>query len=102
MWLGSWWAIARVANGWRVGSWRLWCRVAAGVVEVVGRIGYVAVVVGHGGDTIEWQRWWRDMGVWWRWRWWGWVGIGIGIGLMLPLAQHWLLLLLMKDVNSIL
>jgi hypothetical protein len=42
MWLGSWWAMVRVANGWRVGSWGLWCRVAA---EVVGRISYVAVVV---------------------------------------------------------
>jgi hypothetical protein len=45
MWLGSLWAMARVANGWRVDSWGLWCRVAAGVVEVVGRISYVAEVV---------------------------------------------------------
>jgi hypothetical protein len=42
MWLGSLWAMARVANGWRVDSWGLWCRVAAGVV---GRISYVAEVV---------------------------------------------------------
>jgi hypothetical protein len=34
MWLGSLWAMVRVANGWRVG-----------VVEVVGRIGYVTVMV---------------------------------------------------------
>jgi hypothetical protein len=40
MWLDSLWAMVRVANGCRVDSWRLWCRVAAGVVEVVERIGF--------------------------------------------------------------
>jgi hypothetical protein len=45
MWLDSWWAMAQVVNGWRVGSWGLWCRVVMGVVEVVERIGYVVVVV---------------------------------------------------------
>jgi hypothetical protein len=47
------------------------------------------------GDVVEWRRWWRDIIVWWRW---------VGIGLMLPLAQRWLLplLLLVKDINGIL
>jgi hypothetical protein len=37
--------MVRVASGWRVGSWGLWCRVVAEVVKVVGRIGYVVVMV---------------------------------------------------------
>jgi hypothetical protein len=45
MWLGSMRAMARAANGWRVDSWGQWCRAAARVVEVVGRMGYAAEVV---------------------------------------------------------
>jgi hypothetical protein len=70
------------------------------VVEEVGRIGYVAMIW----DVVEWQRWWRGMGVWWRWWGSGWVGIDVDVGLMLSLAQRRLLplLLLAKDVNGIL
>jgi hypothetical protein len=42
--------MVRVANGWQAGSWGLCCRVVAEVGEVVGRIGFVAMmVVGNGG-----------------------------------------------------
>jgi hypothetical protein len=42
MWLGNLKVMVRVVNGWQVNSWDLWCRV---LVEVVGRIGYVTVMV---------------------------------------------------------
>jgi hypothetical protein len=58
-------------------------------VEVVGRIGYGALVVA---DHTSCCLMAEVVEVW------GWVGVG----LMLPLAQHWLLLLLAKDVNNIL
>jgi hypothetical protein len=47
------------------------------------------------GDVVEWWRWSRDMVICWRW---------VGVGWMLPLAQQWLLplLLLVKDVDGIL
>jgi hypothetical protein len=38
----------QVVSGWRVDSWDLCCQVVAEVVEVVGRIGYVAVMVADG------------------------------------------------------
>jgi hypothetical protein len=37
--------MVRFVSGWRVDSSGLWSRVVAEVVEVVGRIGYVAVMV---------------------------------------------------------
>jgi hypothetical protein len=40
-------AMARVANGWRLDSWGLWCRAAVEVVELIGRIRYVAVMVAN-------------------------------------------------------
>jgi hypothetical protein len=32
------------------------------------------------GDVLEWQRWWRDVIVWWTW------SRGVDVGLMLPVA----------------
>jgi hypothetical protein len=47
-------------------------------------------------DLVGWQRW-RYMVVWRRWR--GWVGVG----LIPPLAQRWVLplLLLVKEVDVV-
>jgi hypothetical protein len=45
VWLGNLWVMVRVVSGWRVDSWGLWCRVVVKVVDVVGRIGFVAVMV---------------------------------------------------------
>jgi hypothetical protein len=45
-------------------------------------------------DVVEMRRWWRDRVVLRR---------RVGIGLMLPLAQRWILMLvlLMKDVDVV-
>jgi hypothetical protein len=46
-------------------------------------------------SDVEMRRWWMEVIMWWGW---------VGVGLMLPLAQRWLLplLLLAKDVNGVL
>jgi hypothetical protein len=46
-------------------------------------------------NGVEWQRWWRDVVMWWGW---------VVVGLMLPLAQRWLLplLLLVKNIDGVL
>jgi hypothetical protein len=42
VWLNNLWAMVRVVSGWRVNSWCLLCQVVA---EVVGKNGYVVVMV---------------------------------------------------------
>jgi hypothetical protein len=64
----------RVAGGWLMSSWDLWCRFVAGVV-VVGRNGYAAEVggeVGYAAEVVE------D-----NWRW-----VVARCGLCIPLPKH--------------